>query len=80
MNKKAVNVTIVTKRFKVNAVAYIEEGFRLTDFLNTAEVQFLPLTNVTVSELGGKEIDRAKFVCINKNSIVFARSEDEDEK
>lgn len=81
MEKKKNSVIIFTDRFEVQGILSIKEGFRLTDYLNTPQIQFIPLVKVKVKDFAtGEEVLKTDYICLNKDSIIFAKTEGKNEK
>lgn len=76
MNKVKTKVTLITDKFKIQGYAYVDGGFRITDYMNIPETHFMPLTEVTIFTLDGQVFSEEKFLCVNKDKIIFIKSED----
>lgn len=75
MQKKRVYATIFTEKFKIKACVSIKEGFRLTDYLSMSDIQFIPLTKVEVKNFDDQILLKTDYICLNKSSIIFAKTE-----
>lgn len=62
-----------TEKFKIEGTAYIDVGFRVSDVLNAVKVSFIPLTNVSIYDWQDNLVLQQEFICLNKNSIIFAK-------
>jgi hypothetical protein len=62
MENRVERVVLETDRYRVEGdLTLPREGFRsrLTDYLNRADLAFIPLTDVVVSALAGSDRDRS---------------------
>lgn len=76
MNKVKMKVTLITDKFRITGHSYVDEGFRITGYLNMPAIYFIPLTEVTVFTLDGQVFSEEKFLCVNKDKITFITSEE----
>ncbi len=60
---------------KVKGSLHLEEGFRLSDYLNAHDHQFIPLKAVEVTTKDDTPIFKSGFLCINKKMVLFAKEE-----
>jgi hypothetical protein len=69
-------ISIQTPRHRIVGVATLaSDGYRsrLSDLLNAPERDFIPLTNVTVTELDGDhEVTRHEVIAVHRQHVVFA--------
>jgi hypothetical protein len=69
-------ISIQTPRHRIVGVATLaSDGYRsrLSDLLNAPERDFIPLTDVTVTELDGDhEVTRHEFIAVHRQHVVFA--------
>jgi len=72
---KRVRVVFFTEKTKIEGIITVEEGFRVSDYLNKEKFDFVPLTDVRVTNLEGKVILEKDFVCVNKKNIIISESE-----
>jgi hypothetical protein len=58
----------------VGDVTLPPEGYqsRFSDALNRAEIDFIPLTNVEVTEIASGEVTRRDFVAVGKAHVKLA--------
>ncbi len=71
MRKERVEVVILTNRFRIEGMAHFFQKTRVSDFLNRPDVAFIPMTEVVLSTLEGRELSRHMFMCVNKSEIVL---------
>ena len=71
--KKAVRVTIYTERHKIEGTYHMVPDARFSDDLNARQKDFIPLTQVTISDLqdGGGGPTATDFLALNKHHIVL---------
>lgn len=60
----------------VGCVLVHDEGARITDYLNH-EHQFIAMTDVKVLDKDGTITKEEDYVCVNKNQIIFVKTEGE---
>ncbi len=74
---KKVKVVLFTQNTKIEGSLTIEEGFRVSDHLNRSRGTFIPLVNVKITDLAtDKVLLETDFVCVNKNDVVIAKTEE----
>lgn len=74
-------IVVETARHRVTGVLRLpKDGYRsrLTDYLNSAERNFLPLTDVEITPLDGGDAERRAFVALSLSQIVLAMPVDAD--
>ncbi len=70
VEKEKFHAIIFIGRFKVEGVIHLLPQERVTDFLDSAETEFLPVTCATVYNVDtGDELHFAKFMSLNKKEI-----------
>ena len=76
MQHRFERISVQTPRHRIVGVATLaSDGYRsrLSDLLNAPERDFIPLTNVTVTELDGDhEVTQHEFVAVHRQHVVFA--------
>ncbi len=72
---KKVKVTLFTVNAKIEGYLPLGEGLLLSNYLNKATTHFITLTKVSVYNWEGRVQFDAPFLCVNKESIIFAKSE-----
>jgi Family of unknown function (DUF6812) len=77
MKKEEVEVVLFTRNFRIEGVAHFLKRARVSDFLNRPDTHFIPMTNVVVYTLGGEEVSRSLFSCVNKSEIVMMSPREE---
>ena len=56
---------------------HMREHFRLSDTMNDANIQFLPLTQVKVCDAQGRLLEELEFVSVNRSQIKFICGQDD---
>lgn len=71
--KKEVRVTIYTERHKVDGIYHMVPDARFSDDLNARQKDFIPLTQVTITDLhdAGSPPMTSDFLAVNKHHIVM---------
>ncbi|MBE7558112.1 hypothetical protein HS125_03850 [bacterium] len=77
MKKERVEVVVLTHRFRIEGTAHFFQKTRVSDFLNRPDVAFIPMTEVVLSTLEGRELSRHMFMCVNKSEIVLLAPREE---
>jgi hypothetical protein len=75
MDQRDERIVVETARYRVTGVLRLpKDGYRsrLTDYLNSAEQSFLPLTDVEITPLDGGETEQRAFVALSLSQIVLA--------
>lgn len=76
MQHRFERISVQTPRHRIVGVATLaSDGYRsrLSDLLNAPERDFIPLTNVTVTELDGDhEVTQHEFVAVHRQHVIFA--------
>jgi len=70
---------VETARYRVTGLLRLpKDGYRsrLTDYLNAAERNFLPLTDVEIEQLDRGTIERRAFVALSLSQVVMAMPAD----
>ncbi len=49
----------------------LEQGVRVTDYLNAADETFIPLTNVTIFDGERNKIKEENYLCLSLDKILF---------
>ncbi len=81
VEKEKFHAVILMGRLKVEGVIHLLPQERVTDFLDSAETEFLPVTCATVYHIDtGEKIHAAKFMSLNKKEIQVICPADEDSK
>lgn len=71
---KKEKLTLYFENFHISgSVQFARESDRVTDYFNLFAHKFVPLTDVTVFDVSGKEIGKEPFVCINKDKIIMIK-------
>ena len=66
--------------YKLKGTIFMPSGGRLSDFLGgVGGKQFIPVGNVVIHDVSGKEICKADFLELNKDRILFLMPEGKDE-
>jgi hypothetical protein len=69
-------IIVETERHRITGVVRLPTGgyrSRLTDYLNAAERQFLPLTDVEVTSLdGAPRVEKRNFLALSLRHVVLA--------
>jgi hypothetical protein len=79
MDHRDERIVVETGRYRVTGVLRLpKDGYRsrLTDYLNSAERSFLPLTDVEIVRLDGSGTERRAFVALALSQIVMAMPAD----
>lgn len=80
MEHRDERVILETARYRVTGVLRLpRDGYRsrLSDYLNSAERSFIPLTEVEISPLDGSgPVERRAFVALSIRHIVLAMHDD----
>ncbi|OGS20433.1 MAG: hypothetical protein A2252_10370 [Elusimicrobia bacterium RIFOXYA2_FULL_39_19] len=81
MIREPLKVIIYQQATKITGTVYLDIGSRLSDFINSVNVQFIPVGDAQVESLydPGKILYKAKFMNVNKTHIVAIRPETEHE-
>ncbi len=79
VEKEKFHAVIFIGRLKVRGIIHLLPQERVTDFLDSADNEFLPVTCATVYHVdSGDEIHYAKFMSINKSEIqIICPAEDD---
>jgi len=78
MNHHDLRIVLETDRHRISGSLRLpSEGFRsrLTDYLNAPDLEFVPLTDVTVAHLGGPgagEVARCEYLAVGRRHVVLA--------
>jgi hypothetical protein len=75
MEHRDERIVVETSRYRVTGVLRLpKDGYRsrLTDYLNAAERNFLPLTDVEIEQLDRGNVERRAFVALSLSQIVMA--------
>ncbi len=79
MDQRDERIVIETSRYRITGVLRLpKDGYRsrLTDYLNAAERNFLPLTDVEMVPFDGGPAERRAFVALSLGQIVLAMPAD----
>ncbi len=71
IRKDRAGVIVITRNFRIEDCLHVMPGARMSDLMNRIDIQFLPLTEVIVRTLDGREYIKTNFLSINKSEIVF---------
>ena len=78
IKKDQMQVIALTDRFRVEGTAHFIPQARISDFMNRADIHFIPLTDATLSDLKtGERIYAASFFCLNKSDVVVMIPKDD---
>ena len=78
VEKEKFHAVIFIGRLKIEGVIHLLPQERVTDFLDSAETEFLPVTCATVFHVdGGAKLHSAKFMSLNKKEIQVICPADE---
>ena len=76
MQHRFERISIHTPHHRIVCLATLaSDGYRsrLSDLLNAPERDFIPLTDATVTELGGDhEVTQHEFIAVHRQYVVFA--------
>lgn len=75
MRQRTERIVIETEQLRLTGdLTLPAEGYRsrLTDFLNSGDVQFVALTDVVIEPFSGGEPQRREFVALSRRHIVLA--------
>ena len=75
-NLQKVKVKLFTSNCRIEGYLVMEEGLRLSNYLNKDSVHFIILTKVSVYDWSDKLLMSSDFLCVNKDSVIFARDEE----
>jgi hypothetical protein len=79
VEKEKFHAVIFIGRLKVVGIIHLLPQERVTDFLDSAETEFLPVTCATVYNVDSDEkLHTAKFMSLNKKEIQVICPADED--
>ncbi|RCK80412.1 MAG: hypothetical protein OZSIB_3158 [Candidatus Ozemobacter sibiricus] len=78
-HKEKLRVIIYTPHHRIKGEVHLYENSRLTDILNadTATKDFLPVTNVSVTDLRDQSTSEVGFLSINRKFIELVLEDDE---
>ena len=79
MDHRDERIVVETARYRVTGLLRLpKDGYRsrLTDYLNAAERNFLPLTDVEIEQLDRGTIERRAFVALSLSQVVMAMPAD----
>ena len=79
MDHREEPIVVETNRYRITGILRLpRDGYRsrLTDYLNAAERNFLPLTDVELVPFDGGAPERRAFVALSLNQIVLAMPSD----
>ena len=80
MDQRPTRILAETERYRITGVVFLPpDGYRsrLSDYLNTPEHSFLPLTDVELTPFTGGPAEQHKFLALSLQHIVFAVPLDE---
>lgn len=70
VEKEKFNAVIFIGRLKVEGVIHLLPQERVTDFLDSADTEFLPVTCASVFSIdSGEKLHQSKFMSLNKSEI-----------
>ena len=79
VEKEKFHAIIFIGRLKVEGIIHLLPQERVTDFLDSAETEFLPVTCATVYNIdSGESLHSSKFMSLNKREIHLICPADED--
>lgn len=71
INQETISVIVFIPEHRIKGTIYVHQGGRISDFLNVANKNFIPLSNVRIlSGDGTKLIYKVPFMNLNKNYII----------
>ncbi|HSO26744.1 MAG TPA: hypothetical protein VLS48_01650 [Anaerolineales bacterium] len=70
VTKEAIAVLVQTQTYRIRGFMYVRPENRLIDELNLGR-RFLPLTDVVVVDHDGSVLERAEFLTINCDQVVW---------
>ena len=75
IRKECARVLAWTTQFRVEGTVHFIPKARISDLLNRQDISFVPMTDVTVYDLDGKEVLRTEFLAVNKKQITVLSME-----
>ncbi|HYB25557.1 MAG TPA: hypothetical protein VEF89_02970 [Solirubrobacteraceae bacterium] len=80
MEHRDERIVVETDRYRISGVLRLpRDGYRsrLTDYLNSSERVFVPLTDVEIVPFDGGETQRQPFLAVSLNHVVLAMPDGE---
>ncbi len=75
MDNRVERVTLETDRYRITGdLTLPKEGYRsrVSDYINIAELTFIPLVDVEITPLGGGEPRRRQFLAVGRTHVQLA--------
>lgn len=80
VRKEQWKAVIQTLTHSIRGQVYVRPGLRFKDELNGNAEQFIAVTEAVVSNISGEVVARSDFLTVNKNHIVWAQPEDDEDE
>ena len=71
IRKERAKVVAWTNHFRIEGMVHCIPKARVSDLLNRQDISFLPMTDVVLYDLNGKEVFRSDFLAVNKDQITI---------
>ncbi len=75
VTKNSVEVSIQTLTNRIKGLIFVRVGERVSDELNRSS-QFLAVTEATIYDLNGSELNKSPFMTVNRDQIVWLALEE----
>ena len=75
MDHRIERVALETDRYRISGdLTLPKEGYRsrISDYLNIAELAFIPLANAEIAPLAGGEAERREFIAVGRVHVQLA--------
>lgn len=70
IRKEKARVIAWTTQFRIEGTIHFIPKARVSDLLNRHDIAFIPMTEVILYDLEGKEILRTDFLAVNKDQLT----------
>jgi hypothetical protein len=80
MENRIERITLETERYRISGELTLpREGYRsrISDYLNSSDLVFVPLVDVEISPLDGGAALRRPFLAVSRDHIHFAHPADD---
>lgn len=72
LKKEEMPVIAYTSHYKVKGKIFLPPGGRLSDFMSSiGQKRFIPVKDVTVTDLTGRDVYKSDFLVLNADEVIF---------